>query len=179
MKIRYIFTFLSFFVMSNIPIKSLEMTYDQVVNLGFVSPQLIHVHTLNLSNSHIDDNFVINNVQNNQNLRELINLNLSGNPGITLESIGHILNSQIIGSLIDTPIQNDGREFSVVRINASHTGVQYPPEAAWGIHGVAVFVRHLDNGFNIKQYNPPNFNINYTDGSPQRVGYKLVEVRFQ
>jgi hypothetical protein len=123
------------FLTSAIIIKAAqEMDYFGVTMLpkGFESKSLRNVYKLNLSNvpAVIDDNFVISKIINNNNLRKIITLDLSGNINITNNSINNILNSQIIGSFRTSPEDSErfGCRISTLHIKARNTGVVSPQQ---------------------------------------------------
>jgi hypothetical protein len=103
------------------------------------SETLCNLHTLDLSNQAIDDNF-IETLSKNPHFRRIINLDLSGNLGITDSSVKYLLESPNIGSIRDLP----------------------QVSSRYGCLSTTVYLRAV--GTNIKNFNNEpcfNFCINY------------------
>ena len=93
------------------------------------SKTLINLHTIDLSNQNIDDDF-IKGLSENPVFSRIITLDLCGNANITDKSMEYLLESPYIGSLRDLP-QVSGRygcPATVIYVRARGTSVKKQPK---------------------------------------------------
>ncbi|MBL8676710.1 MAG: hypothetical protein JNJ47_04720 [Alphaproteobacteria bacterium] len=108
------------------PDKDNELTSEMAEDFLNSQHSLINLRTLSFEKQNIDDSF-IKALCNNKTFSRIMNLDLTGNPGVTDSSLDLISGSNIIGSIRDLP-QTSGRynlPSSEIYITVKGTGISF------------------------------------------------------